>query len=163
MAELLLRELQHQILSKLSDGYPQKLNVSRTFGPQDNNALAVNLAYLDEHKLISVSWFDDVDKGKQPVTASITKNGLDFIANDGGLSAILGVVTVKLHKDTIRDLLISKVRETSASQSVKDHLIEQIKKLPAEALAKVTTAALDSGLARMPDMLTWLQHLLHRV
>ena len=47
--------------------------------------------------------------------ARITAKGIDFLEDDGGLSAILGVVTVKLHADTLREMLAKKIDASSAS------------------------------------------------
>ena len=45
--------------------------------------------------------------------------GIDFLTDDGGLSAILGVVTVKLHSDTIQALIAAKIDQAEISDSEK--------------------------------------------
>jgi hypothetical protein len=90
----------------------------------------------------------------------ITAAGLDFLADDGGLSAILGVVTVRLHEDTIKALLIEQVERSSAPDDLKTKLKSQIKSLPAEALKTVTTEGLKAGLTHIPDAMSWLEMLL---
>ncbi len=66
--------------------------------------------------------------------ASITAAGLDFLADDGGLSAILGVVTVKVHADTIRDLIAAKIDTADLPVEKKSALKKQLAALPETAL-----------------------------
>jgi hypothetical protein len=87
----------------------------------------------------------------------ITARGLDFLANDGGLSAILGVVTVKLHDDTIRQLLTAKIAESEGDPSVKDKLIKAVKDAPADVLKSVTQKALEEGLRQLPNAVQLIQ------
>ncbi len=94
-------------------------------------------------------------------SAKVTAKGLDFLADDGGLSAILSVVTVKLHSDTIKDLLIAKIEKTDAEPTVKEHLIQAVKKLPAEAMTQLSMAAVRQGIDNLPNALEWLQKILH--
>ena len=90
------------------------------------------------------------------VGARITAKGLDYIAKDGGLGAVLDVVTIKLHEDTIKELLISKVNAAKGDQSIKDSLIGKIKAMPAQALGKISERAIELGLERAPDLVEWL-------
>ncbi len=153
MGELLNRGAQHAILEGLQNVYPQAVNVSGNDGP--DHVYRVNIAYLEEHGLVAVKWHDGM-RERVPVMAKITAKGLDFLQNDGGLGAILGVVTIKLHDDTIRKLLIQKVEASGAEDGVKTSLIAKIKELPAEALGSITQRALDAGLDRLPDLAGWL-------
>ena len=88
--------------------------------------------------------------------AKIIAAGLDFLADDGGLTASLSVVTVKLHADTVRDLLVAKVDGTNLPEVRKSAIKEQLKKLPATALQAATTDLVRVGLDHMPDATHWL-------
>ncbi len=44
------------------------------------------------------------------ILARITAKSIDLLEDDGGVSAILGVVTAKLHEDTIRNLVLAEVK-----------------------------------------------------
>ena len=158
MGELLDRSVQHELLQRLAERYPQQAFMKDLpdFG---GNVRAVNLAYLQEHGLISVNWYASME-GREPIAASINAHGLDFLADDGGLGAILGVVTIKLHDDSIRKLLIQKIEQASGEKSVKKRLIEKVKSLPSEGLEKITMAGLGSGLDHVPDLLRFLGRLL---
>lgn len=160
MGELLDRAFQRQLLTELRDIYPKPADVQRSWPDQVDNRLLVNMSYLAEHGLIEIKT-SSYHSGEIALHhAKINARGMDFIADDGGLSAILGVVTIKLHEDTIRDLLISKVQASDAETSVKDHLVAKLKALPADALASITEKALGAGLDRMPNVATWLSPLL---
>lgn len=90
-------------------------------------------------------------------SAKITKKGLDFIADDGGLSAILNIVTVKLHADTIRKMLSSKIATQDISHDQKMTLLQRVKGASEKALEAATTDLIQKGLHQIPDFVTWLQ------
>lgn len=93
------RVLQHELLLGLADVYPEPIThelwdaLTEKYGADVFHA---NARYLDGHGLVN-----------RTVSAIgtfivITPEGLDFLVDDGGLSAILNTVTVKLHEDTAR-------------------------------------------------------------
>lgn len=158
---LLDRTLQRRILERLAGGYPNRLAAQAFKGwTPETLAIAANLAYLEEHGLVSSDMRALMDGRAHFTHAKITAAGLDFLADDGGLSAILGVVTVKLHDDTIRQLLLAKVDASDAPSSVKDRLREAIKNLPAEGLKATTMDLLKAGLDQLPDAIPRLVQLL---
>lgn len=160
MGELLDRSFQRKILDELAHGYPSAVDIPKTFGAQYDNRLLVNLSYLSEHGLVEMKLQRYISGDLRIYTATITASGLDFLADDGGLSAVLGVVTVKLHEDTVKGLLIQEVAASTADASVKDRLIDRIKELPAEATATLATKVLEAGIAQLPNAVGLLQKLL---
>ena len=160
MGELLNRELQRDILMRLSEEYPQRLPVEKILYQSNDNSILVNLAYLDEHKLVSVTWFNG--HPRVAVQAKITNRGLDFLAGDGGLTALLSVVTVKLHGETLRELMIKKVEESNEDTSIRRSVVTKLKSLPAEGVAMVATRAFELGLAATPNLATHVMQWLSR-
>ncbi|MEN5117472.1 hypothetical protein ABE488_09085 [Luteimonas sp. TWI662] len=156
MAELLNRDVQRALLERLQASYPAPLSPMAFRDFTDDRTAAVNLCYLAEHRLVDceVRVFDGIPRVAHP---KISAKGIDFLADDGGLGAILGTVTVKLHSDTVRDLLIARVRESDEPDTVKTRLIDQLKATPAVALGQLTERALDAGLQAMPRFAEWLQ------
>lgn len=151
------RQLQREILQRLGDAFPVGI-VSHKLIPQvEHEAVVVNLAYLEGHGLVEVDWSRSYDPKDRAGRAKATSRGIDFITDDGGLTAVLGVVTVRLHEDTIKALLIERVEKSSEPDSVKAKLIKQIKTLPADALKLATTEGLKAGLNQMPDAVSWLR------
>ena len=92
--------------------------------------------------------------------ASITAAGLDFLADDGGLSAILGVVTVKLHADTIRDLIGAKIDAAAIPAEQKSALKQRLAGLSGKALEAATADLVRTGLDHLPDAAHWLFRIL---
>lgn len=152
MGELLDRAFQLQTLRELAAFYPEG---SRPI-PREDRIATVNIFYLMEHGLIEAK-VERTNAGRSLFDAKITAKGLDFLADDGGLSAILGIITVRLHDDTIRALLVSKVEASDADATTKGQLIAAIRALPAEALTKLAEKAMDSGLDQLPQAIELLR------
>ncbi|RVL61008.1 hypothetical protein [Sinorhizobium meliloti] len=154
--ELLQRDLQRDILRGLAELYPRSADLNRSFEDIDNRQLTYNLFYLREHGLIDLKASTLLSGEIQLHNAAITAAGIDFISDDGGLSSILGVVVVKLHEDTLKDLLIRKVEASPADETTKKRLIEKIKSLPADALGTLSMGAMEKGVESIPDIVQWL-------
>jgi hypothetical protein len=75
----------------------------------DRNRLFANLTYLQGHGLCEPLLSQGVDGHFSWGGAKITPQGLDFLEDDGGLSAILRTVTVKLHAETLTELLSARI------------------------------------------------------
>lgn len=158
---MLSRELQRRVLERLAEAYPSAVSAGVFKGWEPTMLpIAGALSYLQEHGL---AWFDGKTMRDGQVNfgvAKITAKGLDFLADDGGLSAILGMVTVKLHDDTVRQLLLAKVDASDAPASVKERLRDGIRSLPAEGLKAATMDLLKAGLDQLPDAIPRLMRLL---
>jgi hypothetical protein len=153
------RAFQLQLLRKLRDIYPAERSFIEAPDGEHIRPLVHAVHYLQEHGLLSASWttFDTPRGGFQrPYCVRITAKGLDFLADDGGLTATLGVVTVRLHQDTLKALLLQKVAESDEPEDVRQRVVEKIKSLPADALGKVTERAIEAGLSKMPGVANWL-------
>lgn len=155
------RELQLQILSLLRDCYPAQGFTNRLAEQMgaDHHHLCCNAAYLLEHDLLDgeIRLTNDGSKNMMPGRLTITAKGLDFIEEDGGLSAVLGTVTVRLHADSVRDLIAAQIELSELDSSTKAKLIDTVKTLPAQGLEAVVTGLAREGLARLPNAIHWLQ------
>lgn len=152
---LLDRSMQREILLGVRRFYPDYTKLKSICAEIKLQPFAFNVGYLEDHGLIQVKWVDSFRR-IEPAQACITAKGIDFLEDDGGLSAILGVVTVKLHEDTIKQLLIQKIERSGKTKSVRDRLIEQVKNLPADMTKKVMLEAFQSGIDHLPDITDWL-------
>lgn len=162
------RNLQHEILKELNNIYPdskkyeywidaaiaQVLGVVETVGEAELYIAkrSANLRYLAEHGLVVYN-----DNKDLSATVKITAKGIDFLTDDGGLSAILGVVTVKLHSDTIQALLDAKINEANIPPEEKSRLKGILSKMGDVALAKFTEKAIDAVIS--PQIINLLQSL----
>lgn len=147
------RGLQHYILCELRDAYPNSVDYRKRYdyGSEKYHNFVANLVYLRSHGLISkesVLYSKTMDLGDayQPAHASITHIGLDFLEDDGGLSAILNTVTVKFETEQLKQMIESKINESDLPNDKKSSAISVIKDLPAESIKHLTTRALDYSL-----------------
>ena len=152
------REFQKQWLEKLADSYPEMVNVECERISGDKTV--INLWYLDDHGLIEALKSESLGAPPTIIAATITHKGLDFLADDGGLSAILGTVSIKLHADTLRDLLEAKIAAADLPEPEKKRFIDHVRSLPGEALKTVTTYLVEQALDHLPDAIPLLQKLL---
>ena len=150
--EVVDRQLQKTYLERLAAKYPFPLEFEELVDDDEKGRPEANLSYLREHGLVAfrVQQVDDEFMAYGSIT--ITAAGIDFISNDGGLTAILGVMTIKLHDDDIRKLLIDGVKALPETKTVQSRLIDQIKDLPSKALEKISMAALERGLKDLPNL-----------
>ena len=148
------RTLQLSILNKLSDNYPE--GVSLNVPESEERAYRANIYYLIEHGLVSetTSYVGSLTIIGAP---TITAAGMDFLADDGGLSAILGVVTVKLHDETIRDLIAARLEDSNLPAEEKTGLLHQLRELRGESIKHLTMKLLDAGLENWPAALAAIQ------
>jgi hypothetical protein len=116
-----------------------------------------NIVYLDEHGLVEGGIQFGTDGHAQIGAPRITHRGMDFIMGDGGLSAILGVVTIKLHEDTLKELIALKIQESTASQPDKKKWLDALRELPAESTKHLALKLIDLGLSQWPGALHALQ------
>ncbi len=159
------RELQYEILQKMKNNYvnaEQSYTLKDINSSQNKDEILFNLKYLVGHGLLKnytfgsfppIGWINDPapkdtrQERDTPIGGEITAKGIDFLENDGGLSAILDTLTVKLHADTIRDLIDAKIVESkSIPEQEKPALREALKGMKEEGLKQLTTRLISYGL-----------------
>ena len=108
------RDKQNQLLTILYDKFPDELSseeydtLVKLFGTERN--LYSNIWYLYQHGLIedfhlkTRALYDDITDLKLIEKIKITTKGVDFIRDDGGLSEIINVTTIKIHNETLDKL-----------------------------------------------------------
>lgn len=83
------RILQKEILLALSEVYPDAMLVEALPHFVDDRAYMANLFYLKEHKLLDGSDIREPGRCRSMIDVQITKDGLDLLADDGGVAAIM--------------------------------------------------------------------------
>lgn len=158
------KDLQIKLMEGLASEYPNgyHLRKIRKFVPQETSVAKIiaNLKYLKWHELVTLNVYECVDGETLLGSATLTPKGIDYLSANGGLTAELSVVTVKLHADTIHDLLIAKIQSSDANPTVKKNLINKLKELPANAMEKILSAGFEKGIAAVPDIAVWLGNIL---
>lgn len=145
------RALQRALLEELRDYYPRRSQSAYQSDGHSQVECINNLLYLEEHGLVESGVKLGFNSETVTVTqARITARGMDFLEEDGGLGAVLGTVTIKIHEDTLREILERKILESDAPAEEKSRLAQAVKGLSAEAIKHLTLKLLDEGLASLP-------------
>lgn len=159
------RALQLEILNALIDCAPNYLNRAQEraliekFDNYDH--FVACMLYLEMHGLVSTRFVRSetmagVDFIFNASYCNITEKGIDFLLDDGGLSAILKVQTVRLHNDTIV-ALEDIIRVANISEDQKKGLISKLRELPGDAIKHLTLQLLTQGVLNLPNALRLIQ------
>jgi hypothetical protein len=151
------RHLQHELLLILRDEYPCRVVEFPQPWDRDQNKIARNLLYLEEHGLCLAGVVLSADNRLSFGGASITAKGLDFLEDDGGLTAILGVVTIKFHADMLREILVSKIDGSPLAPEEKSRLKEVVSQLGEAGQKAAITDLIHQGLQHIPSIVDWLR------
>lgn len=154
------RKLQFELLEKLRSSYPSHydLNSDYSYGSTEYEKAAINLYYLKQHGLVEEeSLLKATGFGGyfnlQFNLPTITHKGMDFLADDGGLSAILNVVTIKFEADTLKAILSNHINHSDLAPEYKKSMNDALEELPAETIKHLTMKLLDEGLENLPNAL----------
>lgn len=157
------RELQNQILTELGEVYP-RIGKPSCLEKVDLKIQDANLFYLFEHGLIHATVFDKNMNGSIKICElKISHRGIDFLADDGGLSAILGTVTVRFADSELRSLLESNLTKSNESPDEKKRLLEKLRELPSESIKHLTLKLLDLGLENAPSAIEIIKSFIQSV
>ncbi|MFM9487891.1 hypothetical protein [Pseudomonas monachiensis] len=154
----MIRALQKEMLEHLRDCYPGSSEEVMQLG--DPKYCAGNLYYLRELGLVTLIDSEFVDGSRAIHCATITAKGIDFIEDDGGVSAILGTVTVKLHEDTIRQLVEAKLKAADIPEEQKSSILKALREAPGETTKQLITKLVDLGMENAPKAIPLIQTLL---
>jgi len=152
------RALLRRILELLAESYPQSAPMGGEL-PTTKETIK-SLHYLAELEMIKLEGGDS--RGRFVISgAKITAKGLDFLADDGGYSAILGTITVKYHADTLKALLIGRVERSDLAQQDKNRLLEKLGSLGYSSTEHLARKLVDIALESSPALFQWLQKMLY--
>ena len=146
------RDLQREILLSCREAYPGY--VEYTHEERYREGLQANLIYLHEHGLITGTL---VNGNVELVNPRITATGLDFLEDDGGVSAILRTVTVKIDQDDLRSLIAARVDASDLLPEEKESLSHAMRSLPAQILRDLTTRLVHEAVDQWPGALRLFQ------
>lgn len=160
---ILDRELQRKLLNELSVIYPSYHDFTNLTDEYGADKLTANLFYLYQHNLITesvkVSMSLDGISQRIIIRCAITEKGMDFLEDDGGLTAILGVVTFKIDSEQLKYILIERIDKLDLQTDQKQRFKEGIMNLPSESMKHLTMKFVDKGLENTPSLLGILQSL----
>lgn len=159
---MLDRKLQKFILEELKITYPEPRDYTEIPGYSDHEYFIANLYYLAEHGLIDVPgpWYPfDNSAGVENCLASITANGLDFLEDDGGLRAILNIVTIKFDPEDIKKAFVIRIEALECSNEDKSKYKDIIKELPAEVLKTISQRLINVGIDNLPNLIKFIENI----
>lgn len=145
-----------------ADSYPDRnrgVPDRTTDDPEAEKNVLANLLYLEEHGLIEAGLQQSLDGKYSSYGTKITAKGLDFLEDDGGLSAILGTVTIRMHADSIKALLLAKIDASVLPAEEKSRLKKHLDALTGEAWKQAGKYLMEQGLNHLPAGLSWLEKL----
>lgn len=157
------RNMQLILLEEAVSVYPRQtdqdqfLNKGIFHAPE--KAIA-NIYYLYEHGLITISHPVPAELHHILCSIKATKDGIDFMLQDGGLNAILNITTIKFHDDAV-SVIAEFVNKNVSNPADKQRFLHQLHGLPYETTKHIALELVSKGLAQMPNAVQWLQTLLH--
>ncbi|MEF9874735.1 MAG: hypothetical protein RR778_13655 [Glutamicibacter sp.] len=154
------RDVQAKLLQRLADEYPQPVEALELGRDIDPELLDPTIAYLEEYGLVDATFIGSLNMGSPLLEAKITARGIDFLADDGGLGAVLAVVTVKLHDDTLRQLIEARIMASELSPPDKKKFVDQLRELPGETTKHLVLKLVDVGLENWHKALPLLQNMM---
>lgn len=156
------RKLQKQILEESKEMYPNKCLPVTHRDLWNSYAFNFNAFYLAEHGLIYSHYQEHRSHSAGGVIEwiRISAKGIDFLEEDGGLSAILNKVLIKFDEEDLTKLLAARLNDSNLPQEQKNSVMATIKTLPAEGIKTVYTHLLKLGLKHVPDIPQLIQNIL---
>lgn len=154
------REVQTKLLLRLAEDYPQTVYTLELCRNVEAHLVDPNIAYLQEHGLVDAEFMGSLNMGNPLLFAKITAKGLDFLADDGGLGAILAVVTVKVHEDSLKQLIAAKIQTADLAPQDKKRFLDQLRELPGETTKHLALKLVDVGLENWHKALPLLQSMM---
>ena len=146
------RDLQREVLLSCREAYPGYVEYAHE--ERHRERLQANLIYLHEHGLITGKL---VNGNVELVDPRITATGLDFLEDDGGVSAILRTVTVKMDQDDLRSLIAARIESSDLLPEEKASLSHAMRSLPAQVLRDLTTRLVNDAVGQWPGALRLFQ------
>lgn len=160
------RQYQNDLLTFLLNDYPgyeKAYEYCDKLQKEDEDKYMANVVYLQNHDLVEDGAelrfsLDGRTSYGYSAFPKITHKGIDFMLQDGGLSAILNVQTIKLHEETIRDLLNTAITASNLSEAEKTSVKGVLTQMSIEGLKSLTTKLLDKGISNLPALIQQIQN-----
>ena len=151
------RALQRKMLLQMREQYPAPVRRFADLNTADWTSIVLNLLYLGEHGLCNPGLSQALGGQYNWGGSSITAKGIDFLADDGGLTAILGAITIKIEAETLRSIIAEKIEAASIPVGEKSTLRKALDGLSGTALKVATTDLVKTGIDHLPNAVTWLR------
>lgn len=164
---MLDREIQRALLEYLKSQYPKHVGANEgklfelSLPPEkkgnpfvecvksiftDPEKVMFHLVYLREHGLIEFGR-DAAGFAIRPEVVRITARGIDFLAEDGGPSAILNAKNVKFDVENVRSLVEAGLLRTNVPEEKQGALKKAIMEAPGTVLQAAVSKMVEKGMS----------------
>ena len=137
-----------------NEGIPKELTA-------DEHKWHANIHYLYQHGLISMvpagEWgvqFDEI------FDLTITAKGIDYIAEDGGLTNYYGSINIRLDDGLIKNLIKENIEKSSVDPKQKSKMNALLKTVSSSALSEIVKQSISAAFSNGPDIIHRLQSML---
>lgn len=157
---LLDRVLQYRILQALQDVYPDSVLVSALPFYEESRRFMANLFYLKDHGLLTGGDVREPGRYRSMVDIEITMDGLDFLADDGGMPSVLDGTRIVIESSELLALLRQGVVASVADDGKKADLLARIEGLDMTALQDLLMLLLDTGARQCDNGIAFIERAL---
>ena len=153
------RRMQRCVLESLERVFPNELEYTDIMGEvfdakqglkasdDSPRELDYNIQYLVGHGLIHETKIRPAAFGSEThYFFGISSNGIDFLEDDGGLSAVLKTVTVKFDADNLRSLVEEGLLRADLPEDKKSSIRDALRSMPGTTLQAITSKLLEKAL-----------------
>ncbi|CNL08682.1 MULTISPECIES: hypothetical protein [Yersinia] len=158
------REIQLIILQEAVKSYPlptEACNFKDKGIFTDAESSIANIHYLFEHGLLETRYGEiHYDLNLLLNSLKATKDGVDFLLGDEGLSAILKVTSVRFHNEAFQQIA-DFINQNAPDSPDKKKFLSQLRELPYETTKHIALELVSKGLNQTPNVIQWLQTLIH--
>lgn len=165
MEPLLERDYYIDVLQKLAETAPDHMGSVEWFQEKANENLKkyiVNLQYLEQKWLVVSHIIRSVDgKYSCAFPPELTADGWDYTSQEGGVRANIDTITVKIHENTLAQLIYAINQSQNMDQPLKDRLVSAAKSLPEKAMSSLVTQLIGVALSHPEKVVSLFQSVSH--
>lgn len=154
------RKIWTEMLEAAAETYPDAVEADQWNTALGKSTANANITYLVDHGLVTGlarKRMGDIDSYAE---ITITSAGLDHVSEDGGLTAELGVITIRIEADTLQALLAAQIEMTDAPKHEKNLLRQQLQALSKEGHQRLASQLIHLGIEAAPRSIEWLKTLI---
>lgn len=131
------RKLQYRILIALQSVYPDSMLVQELPGFSHDRQFMGNLFYLQEHGLLEGGDIREPGRCRSMVDAQITRLGLDFLADDGGLASVLKPFMLRLSSSDIIEEIEASLTRGEVDEQKRQGIVDSLKIMDPAAIREI--------------------------
>lgn len=156
MGEPITREHWTKVLTILKPHGLSYVAAKDIFAELPDPILFEAIAYLADHGFVSSYNRKSMDQIWNWGGVALTAKGLDYLTEDGGLTAHSSTITVRFETETLKALLCNKVDTSDATEEEKSKIKHALRSLGDQGLKELTSELVKLGIQSAPGLVSWL-------